>query len=177
MMAPVIQTCRRRRIEMQGFVGLDDETLCAVGPWFRLAPAICMIWSGVGTVLASWLVTWSLVPFAILGAVLRGHPFDLIYEWGFRPLVNSPPIPRYGAPRRFACAVAAVWLGFTGWAFYVGATPVCWLLGTGMFLMALVQVTTDFCIPSFHFNLLSGKRKTAQSFSTEPAIRESGTSA
>ncbi len=150
-------SCRRKRIEMQGFVGLDEATLGAVGKWFRLAPAICMIWSGIGTLIGSWQVIWTLVPFAILGAVLRRHPFDLIYEWGFRRRLALPSIPRYGAPRRFACAVAAVWLGFTGWAFFSGATLVGWLLGAGMFSMALVQVTTDFCVPSFFFNLLFGK--------------------
>ncbi len=152
----VNQSCRRKRIEMQGFVGLDDETLRGLGPWFRLAPAICMVWTSIGTIGSSWRVIWGLVPFAFLGAVLPKHPFDLIYEWGFRRWLGSPSIPRYGTPRRFACFVATVWLGFTGWAFYSGANFLGWVLGTVMSLMALVQVSSDFCIPSFFFSLFRG---------------------
>ena len=154
----ITQSRRRRWVEMQGFVGLDDETLSAVEPWLRLAPAMCMIWTGIGTLKASWLIIWSLVPFALLGAVLRGHPFDLIYEWGFRRRFDLPPIPRYGIPRRMACGVGAIWLTVTGWAFFAGATLVGMILGTSMFLIALVQVATGFCIPSFVRSLLFGER-------------------
>ena len=162
------QPCLRKWIEMQGFVGLDDETLRAVGPWLRLAPAICMVWTAIGTIESSWKAIWGLVPFAFLGVVLPKHPFDLIYEWGFRRLLKSPPIPSYGAPRRFACAVATVWLGFTGWAFFSGVNYLGWFLGTAMFLIALVQVSTGFCIPSFSFNRLMGRRGTPAVFACDP---------
>ncbi len=41
----VISITTRRRIEAQGFVGLDDDTLAQINYWLRLAPAICMIWT------------------------------------------------------------------------------------------------------------------------------------
>jgi hypothetical protein len=151
----VISIHRRRRIEMQGFSGLDDETLLTLEPWFRLAPAICMVWTAMGTFKASPLVIWSLVPLAGLGAVLRWHPFNLIYHWGFRPLLNSLPIPRYETPRRFACAVAAVWLGFTGWASFAGADFWGWFLGTLMSLMALQRMCAVLLIVFELFRLVA----------------------
>src|SRR5207244_6362381 len=103
-------------------VGSTDvhATLSDVGPWLRLSPAICMIWAAVGTVLASPAILWSLMPFAALGAVFPWHPFDAIYNYGLRHWLGTPRLPRYRAPRRFACAVATIWLGAAGLAFYLG---------------------------------------------------------
>ena len=46
-------TRRRCRIEMQGFTGLDDRTIQQIDPWIRLAPALCMVWTAVGTAIAA----------------------------------------------------------------------------------------------------------------------------
>ena len=85
----------RERVEAQGFLGLEDGLVCRINYWLRLAPAICMAWAAVGTALQSATVLWWLVPFAALGALLPGHPFDLLYTYGLRRLVGGPPLPRY----------------------------------------------------------------------------------
>ena len=41
-----VSSTTRKRIEAQGYLGLSDAALAEVGPWLRLAPAICMVWSG-----------------------------------------------------------------------------------------------------------------------------------
>jgi hypothetical protein len=147
----------RRRLEAQGFVGLDDAALAEVGPWLRLAPALCSAWAAVGTALGSPGVIWALMPFAALGTVVRGHPFDVIYNHGIRHLLGTRRLPPYNAPRRFACAVATVWLGATGWAFYAGATLLGYVLGAALAVAALVPTLTNFCIPSFFYGLLFRK--------------------
>src|SRR5574341_245051 len=147
----------RRRLEMQGFTGLSNETLAEVGPWLRLAPAICMVWTAVATASASPAMVWALAPLAALGAALPWHPFDLIYNYGIRRFTGARPLPRYRAPRRFACAMATVWLALTGWAFYLGAALAGYALGFSLALAALAPVTTDFCIPSVIYGLLFGK--------------------
>ena len=147
----------RRRLDAQGFVELDDATLAEVGPWLRLAPALCATWAAVGTGLGSPEVLWALMPFAALGALLRGHPFDAIYNHGVRYFLGTRPLPPYHAPRRFACAVATLWLGATGWALYAGASLLGYALGAALVLAALVPTLSDFCIPSFFFGLLFGK--------------------
>ncbi|MCH7680452.1 hypothetical protein IID10_13985 [candidate division KSB1 bacterium] len=43
----------RRRLEIQGFVDLDDKTIAEVAPWLRMAFAFCATLAGLGTVLAS----------------------------------------------------------------------------------------------------------------------------
>jgi uncharacterized protein DUF4395 len=147
----------RRRVEAQGFVHLDDATLADVGPWLRLAPAICMTWTAAATIAASAPALWALVPFAALGAILRGHPFDAIYNHGIRHALRTPHLPPYNAPRRFACGVATIWLASTALAFQNGATLLGYILGFSLVLAAAVPTFTDFCIPSFIYGLVFGK--------------------
>ena len=152
-----VSATMRRRIEAQGFVGLSDGTLAEVGPWLRLAPGICMVWAAIGTYLGSATVLWALVPFAALGAVLPGHPFDVIYNYGIRYMTGTRELPRYNAPRRFACAVGTVWLGCTGWAFYAGAATLGYVLGGLLVVVAGMAAFTDFCIASFIYGRLFGQ--------------------
>lgn len=147
----------RRRLEMQGFVGECDARLAEIGPWLRLAPALCMAWTLVGTTMASAPVLWALMPLAALGAILRSHPFDVFYNWIYSRRRGAPPLPRYRAPRRFACALATIWLGLAGLAFYSGALLAGYVLGLSLALAALVPTLTDFCIPSFLWGVLFGK--------------------
>jgi hypothetical protein len=59
----------------------------------RLSPAICMVWTAVGTALASPTILWALAPFAALGAILPGYPFDVLYNYGLRHLLGTPRLP------------------------------------------------------------------------------------
>ena len=149
----------RQRIEAQGYVGLDDETLAEVGPWLRFAPAICMTWTAVATALGSAVGLWSLVPLAALGAVLPFHPFELVYNHGIRHALGKARLPPANAPRKFACAVGTVWLTVAGWAFWSGASTLGYVLGFAFAAAAAVPTFTDFCIPSFFWGLMFGKPK------------------
>src|SRR5512135_3209663 len=115
-MSPTLGTgCEN--IQAQGFCGLDEVTCARIDYPLRLSPAICMAWAAVGTALASPGVLWALAPFAALGAILPGHPFDVLYNHGLRHLFGMPRLPRYGARRRFACALATAMLVAAAWAF------------------------------------------------------------
>lgn len=90
----------------------------------------------------------ALVPFAALGALLPMHPFDLLYNRVIRRLTGTDPLPRSGAPRRFACVVATVWLPATAVAFRTGATLAGYVLGGLFVAVSGLVVTTHICIPS-----------------------------
>ena len=81
----------RSRVEAQGFLGLDDRMIGHLNYWLRLSPAICMIWAAIGTALESAPVLWALAPFALLGVLLPGHPFDLLYRFGVQPMTSGLP--------------------------------------------------------------------------------------
>jgi hypothetical protein len=153
-----ISATTRKRLEIQGFTGMDDEMLSEVAPWLRFSPAVCAVLMGIGTALASPVILWVLVPpIAALGAIFRVHPFDLIYNYGLRYLAGRRPLPPNRAPRRFACGLAAVWLTATAWAFQAGALLIGYVLGGVLTLVALIVSTTDFCIPSLIYGVLFGR--------------------
>lgn len=155
-MSAATQTIRKR-IEAQGFCDLDDQTYAQLNYPLRLSPAICMAWAAVGTALASPGVLWALVPFAALGAILPGHPFDVLYNHGLRHLFGMPRLPRYGARRRFACALATAMLVAAAWAFQAGTPTLGAIFGWSLVAAAFVNVSTGFCIPSFIVRLFFGK--------------------
>ena len=146
----------RRRVEAQGFLGLDDRTIGHLNYWLRLSPAICMIWAGIGTAVQSATVFWTLAPFALLGALLPGHPFDVIHRFVVRRLQGGPPIPRYPIPRRFACVLATVMTVGAAVSFQTGMTMAGQVIGWSLVAAAFINVTTGFCIPSFIYGLIFG---------------------
>jgi hypothetical protein len=140
----------RRKIEAEGFVGPpDDDNLVKIAYGLRLAPAICLTWTVVGTGLALPFILWALVPFAALGAMLPNHPFDTIFNFGLRHLVGAPPLPHYPLFRRLVCVAATVMLLSAGWGFQAGLPVVGYSFGTLMALFAAIYVTTGFCVLSF----------------------------
>jgi Domain of unknown function (DUF4395) len=147
----------RERIQAQSFCGLDDATYAQVNYPLRLSPAICMVWAGVGTVLASPSILWALAPFAALGAILHGHPFDVLYNHGLRHLLGTPTLPRYGVRRRLACALATIMVIAAAWGFQAGMPIVGSIVGWSLVAAAFVQVSTGFCVPSFMVRIFFGK--------------------
>ena len=153
----------RENIQAQGFCGLDDSTCRQINYPLRLSPAICMVWAAVGTALASPTILWALVPFAALGAILPGHPFDVFYNYGLRHLFGTPALPRYGVRRRLACALATLMLVAAAWSFQAGMPMVGYVLGWSLVAAAFVNVSTGFCIPSFIVRIFFGKVVCGQS--------------
>ena len=152
-----ISTTVRERIQTQGFCGLDDATYAQINYPLRLSPAIVMVWVAVGTVLASAQMLWALVPFAALGAILTGHPFDVLYNHGLRYLLGSPALPRYGARRRFGFAVATTMIVVAACAFQAGVPLLGYIVGGAIVASACVQVSTGICGPAVLAGILFGK--------------------
>lgn len=152
-----VSSTTRNRIEAQGFLGFDDKSLAQINYWLRLSPAICMVWTAVGTALESAVILWALVPLALLGGLLPGHPFDVLYNYGLRHMVDGPRLPRYPLPRRFACLIATAILVVAAWGFQTGQPIVGRISGWFLVAAAFVNVTTGFCIPSFIYGLIFGR--------------------
>ena len=147
----------RERIQAQGFCGLDDATYAQLNYPLRLSPAITMVWVAVGTALASPTILWALVPFAALGAILPGHPFDVLYNYGLRHLLGTPALPRYGLRRRIACALAMIMSSVAAWSFQAGMPMVGYIVGWSEVAGAFVEVSTGFLRPSFIARIFFGK--------------------
>lgn len=147
----------RKNIQAQGFCGLDDKTCAQLNYPLRLSPAICMLWAAVVTALASPVILRALAPFSALGAILPGHPFDVVYNYGLRHLLGTPALHRYGVRRRFARALATIMIIAAAWGFRTGRPVVGYLVGWSLVAAAFVNVSTGFCVPSFIFRIFFGK--------------------
>lgn len=153
-MSKTLSATTRRRLNVQGFGDVEDETLAEVAPWLRLAFGMCALLAGAGTVLASPTILWILTPIAALAALFPVHPFDLIYNHGIRYLRNTGPLPKRRAQSRFACGVGAVWVAATALTFQSGTPLWGYVLGTALTGVAVLVSTTDICIPSMIYNAL-----------------------
>lgn len=142
-----------QRLQTQGFGAVDETWLAEIAPWLRWSPALCATFAALGTVTASPSILFALAGTAFLGAVLPFHPFDVIYNYGIRFLLRKRPLPPNGAPRRFACGIATVWLIATAFLFSAGEMGAGYSLGALFVAVAGLVSTTDICIPSLFFNL------------------------
>lgn len=147
----------RRRLETQGYAGIDDSALAEVEPWLRFTYTLCAAVTGIGTILASPVILWALVPISALGAIFPVHPFDLIYNYGVRHLTGTPPLPRNGTPKRFACGMGAVWIAVTAWMFGAGNAIPGYVLGGLFTAVATIASVWHFCIPSMMYCAIFGR--------------------
>ena len=154
-----ISATARERIQAQGFCGLSDATYAQINYPLRLSPGIMMVWVAVGTVLASARILWALVPFTALGAILTGHPFDVLYNYGLRYLMGTQKLPRYGLRRRFAFAVATTMVSLAAWAFQAGVPLLGYIVGGAIVASTCLQVITGICGPAVLAGRLFGKVK------------------
>jgi len=136
----------------------NDAHLHSIGSWARLAPAICVMLILGGVWLGSATLFWVLVPLALIGAFAGRHPIDVFYSEILAPIIGTEPLPRCGAPRRFACMLAAVWLMATAMAFQNGPTLLGGVLAGLMAAMMFLTATLDHCLPCYAFVRLIGKR-------------------
>jgi hypothetical protein len=155
-MTRTLPRATRRLLDIQGFERVEDGVLAPVAPWLRLAFGLCALMGAVGTALASPEILLLLAPIASLAAMFPVHPFDLIYNHGIRHLTGTGPLPRRGAPSRFACGMGAVWLLPTAWAFYSGRPLLGQVLGWSLTGVAVLVSTTDICIPSLMYRSVFG---------------------
>ena len=154
-----ISATTRHRLDVQGFDGVPDQRLAQVAPWLRLAFALCATLAAIGTITASTPLLGTLVVIAALAAVFPVHPFDLVYNYGIRHVTGTEPLPKRGAPSRFACGVGVLWLLSVIWAFEAGYHLAGYVLGGLLTAVAVLVSTTDICIPSMIYRAIFGRVK------------------
>lgn len=164
---PDLQTLRRR-IEAQGFTCLTNDEVEVLNPWFRFAPTLCLVWASAGIIASSPAILAALLPFSVLGGILTGHPFDVVYNHGIRHLLRTPELPPYGWPRRFACLMASGMIALAAAAFYLGYWLIGYVLGSMMIVMGTIQTATGFCVPSAIYVAIFGLPACEEEPDTEP---------
>ena len=149
----------RDRLEIQGFTEVSDERLAEAEFGIRVATALCAVGGAIGAALAWPWFLLGLAGVAAAGAVFSAHPFDAVYNYGLRHALGRQVLPLNGAPRRFACAVAAVWRVVNAALFFAGWTAAGYVLG-GLFVATAAWVaSTHICPQSIAWTLMFGRRE------------------
>lgn len=141
-------------------MGCSDQELSDLTFGIRFTYGFCAILAVIGVALANIPLLLFLMLISYLGAVLPNHPFDYIYNYGLRHWLGKPELPPSTNQKRFACGLAAPWLGVTIYLFYTGSFLAGYLVGAGLCFSAVLVSTTDICIPSMVYNLFYRPKKT-----------------
>jgi hypothetical protein len=138
----------RQRFEVQGFLGLTDNELKAIGPWMRFTPVLNLTFTVIATALSSIPLLVGLMILMAAGVIMPIHPFDALYNNLVRRITHTQPLPKSGGRRRIVFAVGAVWLLLTTGAFLSGWSGVGYVLGGLMAAFIAPLATIHFCVIS-----------------------------
>lgn len=147
---------------MQGYGALSEQERRQLWLGLRFAPALCTAGIAVGTALASPAILFVMSGLAFLGGfVTLSHPFEWIYNGLLRPILGGPKVPPSPPPRRFACQLATPWIAAIGLAFIADADLLAWILAVPLLAVAVVNTTTNWCLPSLMYGLLHRRQASA----------------
>jgi len=138
----------RRRLEVQGFLGLTDGELKAIGPWMRFTPILNLTFTVMATALSSVPLLVGLAILMAAGAMMPMHPFDALYNGVVRRITGTQPLPKSGGRRRIVFAVGATWLLLITGAFSFGMSVVGYVLGGLMAVLIAPLATMHVCVLS-----------------------------
>ena len=138
----------RRRLEVQGFLGLTDDELKAIGPWMRFTPLLNLVFTAVGTAFGSIPILLGLAILMIAGAIMPMHPFDALYNGLVRHINHTQSLPKSGVRRRIIFAIGAIWLLLTTGAFLIGKSGAGYVLGGLMAVFISPLAVIHFCVLS-----------------------------
>jgi len=150
----LVSSKRIKRIRAQGYFDQTAKEVSDLSIGNRFAYQICTVLVITGVVLGNVPLLATLMGISFFGILLPNHPFDYLYNFGVRHLLDRPAVPKRSKQLKFACTVATLWLGSVIWLFHTGATIPAQILGGMLASVAFTVATFDFCLPSFIYNTL-----------------------
>ncbi len=156
----IISPTRRKRLEAQGYNGFTDVELNDYKFGIRFAYYSCGSLVVLGLLLTNIKILALAMTIAFFGTLPPYHPFDYLYNYVVRHLINKPKMPPRSNQGRFACGIATAWLSGVIYLFYVGLTLCGYIAGGILVSVATLVSAMDICIPSIIYNFMF-KRKIA----------------
>lgn len=139
-------------IDMQGYRLSEAEKRRLTVP-LKFAPALCTIFGALSLYQQSVPGLAVLAALAFAGALLPRHPFDYLYGFTLASLLRTGWAPTNPPQRRFACFMGAGMLATSAVAFAFGYPAVALVVGLSFVGAAALQALTNWCLPSFIYNL------------------------
>jgi hypothetical protein len=165
-----ISLARRKRFETQGYNWFTDSEFNDVKFGIRFPYYLCGSLVVLGLSLTNLKILGAVMTIAFFGMLPPYHPFDYVYNYVVRHLINkskTPPRPNQG---RFACGIATVWLGGVIYLFYIGHNIWGYLAGCILVSITTLVSTTDICIPSMIYNFLFRRRGKGAAIENRPLV-------
>ena len=154
----ILSPTTKRRLMVQGYNCYSDKELNDYKYGIRFAYYLCDSLVILGLLLTNLWILAIAMTIAFFGWLLPKHPFDYLYNYVIRRIINKPEIPARTNQVRFACGIAAAWLCGTIFLFYYGLNIWGYLAGGLLVSVATLVATTDICIPSMIYNTLFNKQ-------------------
>lgn len=150
----ILSPITKKRLGVQGYSCYSDKEINDYKYGIRFAYYLCDSLVILGLILTNlWILSTAMI-IAFMGWLLPKHPFDYLYNYAIRRMINKPEIPTRTKQVRFACGIAAVWLCGTIILFQYGLDFWGYLAGGLLVSVATLVATTDICIPSMIYNVL-----------------------
>jgi hypothetical protein len=149
-------TCKKR-LQIQGYENYSDKELNDYKFGIRFAYILCTTLVGLGLLLNNLTVLTVAAAIATIGTFPPYHPFDYLYNYAIRHILNKPKMPHRTNQGRFACGIATIWLSITIYLLHSDYTVAGYILGGMLVVVALLVSTLDICIPSIIYNALFTK--------------------
>ncbi|HJN05787.1 MAG TPA: DUF4395 domain-containing protein [Bacteroidales bacterium] len=150
----LISRARIKRLKVQGYSNYSDEMISELAFGNRFAYGLCSAILLIGVILANIPLLAIMMIIALFGVILPYHPFDYIYNYLIRGMINKPKLTRRSKQLKFACGIATIWIAAVIYLFYAGFALAGYIAGGVLSFVAILVSTTDICIPSIIFNFL-----------------------
>lgn len=154
----VSSTCRKR-LHTQGYDNFSDKELHDYKSGIRFAYMGCITLVAFGIYFQSIPILTITAVIAFVAAFPPYHPFDYLYNYGVRHLLNKPKMPPRTNQARFACGIASIWLVITTYLLYNGFIVLGNILAIAVFAIGTLVATTDICVPSMIYNSIFKRTK------------------
>jgi hypothetical protein len=146
------------RLCIQGFGRYSKEELAKIRFGIRFAYSANTLLVAIGLATRSIILLALVMVMAAIGIVLHYHPFDYLYNSFLRKMIKRPKLPRRPHQNKFTFGLATVWLAIIIVLFLSGLDTAGYILGGILLAVAILVSTTDICIPSMMYNLLTQRR-------------------
>lgn len=153
----LISTWRIANIRAQGYNHYSEQEISALSFGNRFAYIVCTILLLTGLITLNIPLLSVVMMIAFLGAVLPYHPFDYVYNYAVRRVLDKPLLPRRSKQLKFACLMATAFILLTLYFLLTGRDSYGYLSGCMLVSVALLVSTTDYCIPSTIYNRIFSK--------------------
>lgn len=122
----------------------------------RWTPLMCVIFSIVGLILASWQYFLIVAILNLSGALSRYSFYDRLYTF-LTPLIGWGKIPAHGHHRKIGCGLGAMFFFNAGFAQYTNHLLLAYLPVFALMVMALMAGIFNWCFVTTVSNIFTRK--------------------